>query len=57
VKALFSFRNNIDVEKEMAVDKVSIQSNPHQPRLIFDQKGLKEEIEKDWLFSDRSDLD
>lgn len=56
MKALFSFRNNIDVEKEMAVDKVSVQSNPYQPRLIFDQKGLKEEIEKDWLFSDWSDL-
>jgi len=36
----------------MEVDIDSIRPSPYQPRLIFDQEGLKEEIKKDGLLSD-----
>jgi len=36
----------------MEVDIDSIRSSPYQPRLIFDQEGLRQEIEKDGLLSD-----
>jgi len=36
----------------MKVDINSIRSNPYQPRLIFDQEELKQEIEKDGLLND-----
>ena len=36
----------------MEVDVDSIRPSPYQPRLIFDQEDLKQEIKKDGLLSD-----
>jgi ParB family chromosome partitioning protein len=43
---------NKRVRETMKVDKDSIRPSPYQPRLVFDQDDLKEEIEKDGLLSD-----